>query len=337
MATPTIQAILERTQMIVKVCPDFQGELREEMEQWVGDAEEIQAELWKALRVEAVVDPDFERPTEVDELAKEVKEAKVWLEGSLFTLQPLFSEAEFSLAPCPVPSRHPSKEPEATQSSGKEPEVLGKAPAPVPQSPLVPRRSVEPQVVEPPVRTKRQPIFLYSDEEGDNAPTPKKVKTGDASPPVPEAARRPSVEIIPDEQPSVQRRKGHANAQVAEADTYSARPTIGQALSMPESAGPDIPLAEIAWWLARYAGVTRKRITRIEQYVQCSLMGAAFSAAPHEGQQNVIKTSHMRAAAPLLLTHAQLDQELASIRPPPPADDLAIEAMICEDMGPMTR
>ncbi|KAF8530696.1 hypothetical protein JB92DRAFT_2825549 [Gautieria morchelliformis] len=107
------------------VRPDFWGELCEEMEQWVGDAEEVQAELQKALRVEAVVDPEFKWPTEADELVKEVKEAKVWLEGSLFTLQLVFMEANTSLALCPVPSRHPPKEPKATQSNVKDLEAIG--------------------------------------------------------------------------------------------------------------------------------------------------------------------------------------------------------------------
>ncbi|KAF8531320.1 hypothetical protein JB92DRAFT_3105141 [Gautieria morchelliformis] len=43
--------------------------------------------------------------------------------------------------------------------------------------------------------------------------------------------------------------------------------------------GPDILLAEIAWWLAHYAGVTCERVACIEHYVQGSLTGAAFSAA----------------------------------------------------------
>ncbi|KAF8512108.1 hypothetical protein JB92DRAFT_3117428 [Gautieria morchelliformis] len=122
MATSTFPTILERTQTVLKVRPNFWGELREEMEQWVGNAVEVQAELWKVLRVEAVVDPEFEQPPEADELVKEIKEVKVWLESSAFTLHPVFVEADTSLAPCPVSSQHLSKEPKATQSTGKDPE-----------------------------------------------------------------------------------------------------------------------------------------------------------------------------------------------------------------------
>ncbi|KAF8519688.1 hypothetical protein JB92DRAFT_3112205 [Gautieria morchelliformis] len=98
-------------------------------------------------------------------------------------------------------------------------------------------------------------------------------------------------------------------------------------------AGPDIPLTEITRWLACYAGITHEQVARIEQYVQCSLTGAAFSAATQEGQQKVLKTSHMRAAVPQPLTHTQLDQELACFQPSPQAEDPAVEAMLRKDTG----
>ncbi|KAF8489055.1 hypothetical protein JB92DRAFT_3129654 [Gautieria morchelliformis] len=170
MATSSFSAILERTQTVLKFHPDFQGELREEIEECIGDAEEVQA-------------------------------------VRSFVMSRLIS-------PYLVPSQHLSKDPEATQSSAKD----LKAPAPVLQPPVVPRRSAMPQVVEPPVRMKRQPMLLSSDEQGDNAPTPKKAKTGDPPQRIPKAAHSSLLEIILDEQPSAPRRKGHANAQVAEAD-----------------------------------------------------------------------------------------------------------------------
>ncbi|KAF8509086.1 hypothetical protein JB92DRAFT_3120185 [Gautieria morchelliformis] len=104
-----------------------------------------------------------------------------------------------------------------------------------------------------------------------------------------------------------------------------------------DRAGSDIPLAEIARWLARYVGVTRKRVAHIEHYVQRSITGAAFSVAAREGQQKVLETSHVRAAVPRPLTHAQLDQELARFRPPPQTEDPAVEAMLREDTGLITQ
>ncbi|KAF8503023.1 hypothetical protein JB92DRAFT_3123524 [Gautieria morchelliformis] len=117
----------------------------------------------------------------------------------------------------------------------------------------------------------------------------------------------------------------------------SLQPSIMGPYPMGGRAGPDIPLAEIVRWLACYAGVTCERVTHIEQYVQRSITGVVFSAPAREGQQKVLETSHVRAAVPRPFTHAQLDQELARFRPPPQAEDLAVEAMLHEDAGPITQ
>ncbi|KAF8496062.1 hypothetical protein JB92DRAFT_3126263 [Gautieria morchelliformis] len=61
-------------------------------------------------------------------------------------------------------------------------------------------------------------MFLSSNEEGDNAPTLKKAKTGDPPQHIPEASCSPLIEIIPDKKPSAPCRKGCANAKLVEAD-----------------------------------------------------------------------------------------------------------------------
>ncbi|KAF8471324.1 hypothetical protein JB92DRAFT_2838409 [Gautieria morchelliformis] len=61
-------------------------------------------------------------------------------------------------------------------------------------------------------------MFLSSNEEGDNALTPKTAKTWDPPQHIREAARSPLIEIILDEQTSALHQKGHVNTQVVEAD-----------------------------------------------------------------------------------------------------------------------
>ncbi|KAF8531669.1 hypothetical protein JB92DRAFT_3104904 [Gautieria morchelliformis] len=145
---------------------------------------------------------------------KEIKEVKVWLESSAFTLHLVFVEADTSSALCPVLLRHPWKEPEVKQRTGKDPE--GMLPALL-YTLAVPRESPEPQCIERPVWTK-QPMFLSSDEDGDNAPTLKKAQTGNPPQRTLEPAWSPSIEVIPDDQPPPPHRKGRVNAQVTEAD-----------------------------------------------------------------------------------------------------------------------
>ncbi|KAF8491123.1 hypothetical protein JB92DRAFT_3128534 [Gautieria morchelliformis] len=101
---------------VVRVRPDLRTNLCEEVEQWVVNAEGIQVELRTALWVDAVVDPEFERPLDVDDLAKEVKEAKEWLGSLMFTVDPEFlnePEVEGSIAKAPQRRRrreHPDAE-----------------------------------------------------------------------------------------------------------------------------------------------------------------------------------------------------------------------------------
>ncbi|KAF8494507.1 hypothetical protein JB92DRAFT_2996391 [Gautieria morchelliformis] len=64
------------------------------------------------LCVEAIVDPDFERPSDVNDLVKEVKEAKEWLGGAGFLLSPEFLDARMNAVQGMTASRGPSKEAE---------------------------------------------------------------------------------------------------------------------------------------------------------------------------------------------------------------------------------
>ncbi|KAF8516488.1 hypothetical protein JB92DRAFT_2829296 [Gautieria morchelliformis] len=147
----SLSVLIERTRVKLKVRPDLRGALREEVEQWVVEAEELQAELRATLRVEAIADPNFERPSEVDDLAREVKEAKEWF--------------------------------------GSEPEVLGVA-------------TKEPRIEGDSVREP--------EDEGEGTRTPKKARK--------ERTRSPSPEVVVVEPTPAQRRKGRANALVAESD-----------------------------------------------------------------------------------------------------------------------
>ncbi|KAF8511974.1 hypothetical protein JB92DRAFT_3143908 [Gautieria morchelliformis] len=142
----SFSSLLERMQAMIKVRPKFQANLQEEVEQWVVDAEGIQAELQAALRVEAVIDPKFERPLDVDNLVKEVKEAKEWLRSLTFTVDPAFLDIKLNLVSCPTGLRRPLKDgcgtapctavhtPLARQRLPPSPGPLPVAPFPTPSS-----------------------------------------------------------------------------------------------------------------------------------------------------------------------------------------------------------
>ncbi|KAF8510613.1 hypothetical protein JB92DRAFT_2831505 [Gautieria morchelliformis] len=112
----SLSVLIERTWVKLKVHPDLRGALREEVEQ---------AELRTTLRVEAIADPDFERPSEVDDLAREVKEAKEWFGSVGFLVSPEFLDAGMNAVPEPIASRGPSKEPEVLGVATKEPRIEG--------------------------------------------------------------------------------------------------------------------------------------------------------------------------------------------------------------------
>ncbi|KAF8507823.1 hypothetical protein JB92DRAFT_2957306, partial [Gautieria morchelliformis] len=100
----------------------------------------------------------------------------------------------------------PSKEAEVVGDAAKELEN----PAPVVEPIAAPPESLRPSTVGPSIGTKRRPMFLSSEDEGDDAPTPKKPRK--------ECVRSPTPEIIAVEPTPAQCRKGRANALVAEAD-----------------------------------------------------------------------------------------------------------------------
>ncbi|KAF8511760.1 hypothetical protein JB92DRAFT_3117707 [Gautieria morchelliformis] len=195
------------------------------------------------MRVEVIVDPSFEHPSDVDDLAKEVKLVKEWLESLVFTLNTAFLDSEMNPAPAPTVSRRPSKEPEvdevaekASKVEGvavkgseversivakvvkgergivKEAEVKGsiarepKDPVIVIEPPVAFSESSRPIPTTQAVRTKRRLMFLSSDDERDDAPTPKKAQMDSTSQP----AKSPSPEIVVIELTPAQHRKGRA-------------------------------------------------------------------------------------------------------------------------------
>ncbi|KAF8512483.1 hypothetical protein JB92DRAFT_3117092 [Gautieria morchelliformis] len=185
----SLSVLIERTRVKLKVRPDLRGALRENVEQWAVEAEELQAELRTTLRVEAIADPDFERPLEVDHLVREVKEAKEWLGSVGFLVSPEFLDAGMNAVSVPVASRGPSKEPEVVRGATKEPGVEGDSM----QESENPAHAAEPIAGSPgqsatvqPVRTKRRPMFLSSEDEGENTRTPKKARKDHARSPLPE-------------------------------------------------------------------------------------------------------------------------------------------------------
>ncbi|KAF8516803.1 hypothetical protein JB92DRAFT_3114000 [Gautieria morchelliformis] len=154
----SLSVLIERTWVKLKVRPDLRGALREEVEQWAVEAEELQAELRTTLRVEAIADPDFEHPLEVDDLVREVKEAKEWFRSVGFLVSPEFLDAGMNTVPEPIASRGPSKEPEVVGGATKEPRVEGDSM----RESENPARTAEPIAGSPgqsatvqPVRTKR--------------------------------------------------------------------------------------------------------------------------------------------------------------------------------------
>ncbi|KAF8531137.1 hypothetical protein JB92DRAFT_2825283 [Gautieria morchelliformis] len=209
----SLSVLIERTHVKLKVRPDLRGALRKEVEQWVVEAEELQAELRATLRVEAIADPDFERPSEVDDLAREVKEAKDWFGSVGFLVSPEFLDARMNTVPEPIASRGPSKEREVLGVATKEPRIEGDSV----REPEDSARAAEPlagpsgdSATVPPVRMKWRPMFLSSEDEGESTWTPKKAWK--------ERTRSPSPEVVVVEPTPAQRRKGRANALVAESD-----------------------------------------------------------------------------------------------------------------------
>ncbi|KAF8518062.1 hypothetical protein JB92DRAFT_2828847 [Gautieria morchelliformis] len=225
----SLSVLIERTRVKLKVHPDLRGALREEVKQWVVEAEELQvgefphqgfslttpsqAELRTTLRVEAIADPDFEPPLEVDDLAREVKEAKEWFRSVGFLVSPEFLDAGMNAVPETIASRGPSKEPKVLGVATNEPRIEGDSV----------RESEDPaRVAEPlagssghsatvqPVRMKWRPMFLSSEDKGENTRTPKKARK--------ERTRSPSPEVVVVEPTPAQRRKGRANALVAKSD-----------------------------------------------------------------------------------------------------------------------
>ncbi|KAF8482278.1 hypothetical protein JB92DRAFT_3132516 [Gautieria morchelliformis] len=175
----SLSVLIERTRVKLKVRPDLWGALREEVEQWVAEAEELQAELRTTLCVKAIADPDFKRPSDVDDLVREVKEAKEWLGSVGFLVIPEFLDAGMNVVSEPIASWGPSKEPEVVGDAAKEPGVEGDS-------------------------------MRESENEGENTRTPKKAWK--------ERARSPSPEIIAVELTPAHRCKGQANALVTESD-----------------------------------------------------------------------------------------------------------------------
>ncbi|KAF8499297.1 hypothetical protein JB92DRAFT_2834125 [Gautieria morchelliformis] len=205
----SLSVLIERTRVKLKVRPDLRGALREEVEQWVVEAEELQAELRATLHVEVIADPDFKRPSEVDNLAREVKEAKEWFGSVGFLVSPEFLDAGMNVVPEPIESRGPSKEPEVLGVATKEPRIEGDSV----REPEDSARAAGPlgdSATVQPVCMKRRPMFLSSEDEGESTRTPKKARK--------ERTRSPSPEVVVVEPTTAQRHKGRANALVAESD-----------------------------------------------------------------------------------------------------------------------
>ncbi|KAF8529505.1 hypothetical protein JB92DRAFT_3106766 [Gautieria morchelliformis] len=158
----SLSSLLKQMQTSVKVRPDLRTNLCEEVEQWVVEAEGIQ--------VEEITDHEFKCLLDVNDLVKE--EPKVG--GSTV------------------------KEPEVEGSTVKEPRDSAPVVEPIAVSP----ESPEPSGTVQPVRTKWQPMFLSSEEEGEDAPTPKKarIEQGSQQPHL-EVARSPSPKLVAVEQP----------------------------------------------------------------------------------------------------------------------------------------
>ncbi|KAF8512051.1 hypothetical protein JB92DRAFT_3096936 [Gautieria morchelliformis] len=173
----------------------------------------LKAELCTTLRVEAITDPDFERPLEVDDLVREVKEAKEWFGSVGFLVSPEFLDAGMNAVSEPIASRGLSKEPEVVGGATKEPGVEGDSM----RESENPARAAEPIAGSPgqsatvqPVRMKRRPMFLSSEDESENTRTPKKARK--------ERARSPSPETVTVKPTPAHHRKGRANALVTEPD-----------------------------------------------------------------------------------------------------------------------
>ncbi|KAF8532285.1 hypothetical protein JB92DRAFT_3138455 [Gautieria morchelliformis] len=164
----SLSVLIERTRVKLKVRPDLRGALREEVEQWAAEAEELQAELHTTLRVEVIVDHDFERPSEVDDLVREVKEAKEWLGSNDSVARSV--EGTQGSGGCYEGAR---------SRGGHSLEDHARAAEPIAGSP---GQSATVQ----PVRMKRRPMFLSSEDEGENTRTPKKARKERTRSPLPE-------------------------------------------------------------------------------------------------------------------------------------------------------
>ncbi|KAF8457375.1 hypothetical protein JB92DRAFT_3079216 [Gautieria morchelliformis] len=88
----------------------------------------------------------------------------------------------------PTASRGPSKEPEESENSAPVVEPIAAQP-----------ESLQTSAIGPSVGTKRRPMFISSEDEGDDAPTPKKSRK--------ERARSPTPEIVAVEPTPAHRRK----------------------------------------------------------------------------------------------------------------------------------
>jgi hypothetical protein len=78
-----------------------------------------------------------------------------------------------------------------------------------------------------------------------------------------------------------------------------------------------IPPSEIAWWLAKYGGLTPDCVPRIKAYVACFLSKEACNPTALEWQQQMKKAvtrsakhAHTKASA-TMVTIDQLNRELA--------------------------
>ncbi|KAF8478844.1 hypothetical protein JB92DRAFT_3133791 [Gautieria morchelliformis] len=152
----SLSSLIERMQMSVKVRPDLWTNLCEEVEQWVVEAKGIQGELRTALQ--------------------EVKEAKEWLGSLVFTVNPVFLGVEMNPVHGPTVLQCPLKEPEFSLANPSNLN-FGEDSAPVIEPTAVSRELPQPSDTVQPVRMKQQPMFLSSEEEGEDTPTPKKART----------------------------------------------------------------------------------------------------------------------------------------------------------------
>ncbi|KAF8493548.1 hypothetical protein JB92DRAFT_2835148 [Gautieria morchelliformis] len=182
----SLSVLAERTQIKLKVHPDLRGALCEEVEQWVAEAEELQ----------------FERPSDVDDLVREVKGAKEWLGSVGFLVSPEFLDVEMNTVPGTAAAQGPSKEPEVVRDAVKEPQTSLIRSSVEDSAPVVETIAAPPESL--------QPLAIVQPDEGKDAPTPKKPRK--------EHARSPTPEIVAVGPTPAHHCKGRANAHVTESD-----------------------------------------------------------------------------------------------------------------------